>query len=571
MQTVRRLYLYLLSGITLGMLLVGLSLLLEVVLASLGVGHGALASGGSGDRERLSVAAALVGVGLPVWAIHWFLVERGMRPANAHADAERASIVRALYFTVVLGVLLGFGTAAALALVQELFRAVLGGPAPAFLASDPASSIAVLAVTGAAWLYHVSVRRRDKHAAPLVGAAAWLPRVYLYGASLIGLGILLLTIGNLMSFVAETALGPPPDFVEPGYRAVQLAGHLAGIVVWGGVWLGHWWYAGHLVSDGGWRGVSERPANLRLAYFIAVIGVSAFAVIWFVSRAGSAVLVPVLGAAGPLGPDAGQDDLARAMVASILSAVPWAIAWWLHVRWVRAESLEVDNPARAATVDRLDFGVVGLIGLGFGAVGVSWLLGLLLDAALGGNRTIGDGWRLELAQYLPWSVLGFVAWAWNWAKLQRRHAADAAGEAGSTVRRTYLLVVVASAVVSSLGSLALVLYRLFGELLGATLSGNAVSELSTPIGALLVAAAVAIYHGVALRRDMALRAGAELEPASAERVAEEPGMAPAPAATASELRRALVLRAPRDANLDAAVETLRAHLPPGYRLEELSS
>ncbi|HEX9635593.1 MAG TPA: DUF5671 domain-containing protein [Candidatus Limnocylindria bacterium] len=567
MQTIRRLYLYLLSGITLGMLAVGLSLLLEVTLAAIGVGHGALAGGGSGDRERLSIAAALVGVGLPVWAVHWLLVERGMRPASPHADAERASIVRALYFSFVLGVLLGFGAIAALALIGDLIRTVLGGPAPEFFASDPASSIAVLAVTGAAWFYHASIRRRDMRAGPLAGAAAWLPRVYLYGASLIGLGIMLLSLGSLVAFAAEALIGPPPDFVEPGYRAVQLAGHLAAVLVWGGVWLGHWWYAGRLVADAGWRGASERPANLRLAYFVAVIGISAFAVIWFVSRAASAVLVPLLGAAGALGGAAEGGDLLRAVIVSILSAVPWAIAWWLHVRWVRAESVEADNPDRAATVDRLDFGVVGLIGLGFGAVGAGWLLGLLVDAALGGNRTIGDGWRLELAQYLPWSVLGFVAWAWNWAKLQRRHAADPVGEAGSTVRRSYLLIVVAAAILSSLGSLALVLYRLFGELLGASLSGSAVSELSTPIGALLVAAAVAIYHGVTLRRDMALRAGAEPELAQPEAPAE----APAPAPYAGERQRTLVLSAPPEGELDAAVEALRAHLPTGYRLEELSS
>jgi len=300
-----------------------------------------------------------------------------------------------------------------------------------------------------------------------------------------------------------------------------------------------------------------------------VIGITAFAVIWFVSRAASAVLVPVLGAADVLGPVADGDDLLQAVVASILSAVPWAIAWWLHVRWVRAESVQVDKPDRAATVDRLDFGVVGLIGLGFGAVGAGWLLGLLIDAALGGGRTIGDGWRLELAQYLPWSVLGFVAWAWNWATLQRRHAADSVGEAGSTVRRSYLLIVVASAVVSSLGSLALVLYRLFGELLGAGLSGNAVSELSTPIGALLVAAAVAIYHGITLRRDMALRAGPEPEPDAVP--SDSPAEAPTPAPSVGELRRTLVLSAPPEGELDAAVEALRAHLPQGYRLEELSS
>jgi hypothetical protein len=563
MQTVRRLYLYLLSGITLGMLSVGLILLLEVTLAALGVGRGALAGGGGGDRERLSLAAALVGVGLPVWGIHWFFVERGLRAANQHADAERASVVRALYFTVVLGVLLAFAAAATLSLLQDLITGVLGDPASGFYDAGPANSIAVLVVTGAGWVYHAAIRRRDMRAGPLVGAAAWLPRIYLYGASLIALGNLLLTLGSLAALAAESLLGPPPDVQEPGFRNLELAGDLAAILVWGAIWLGHWWYAGRLVLDSGWRGASERPARLRLAFFIAVVGASAFAVTWFLGRAASAILVPVLGAGDALGGSTAGDDLVRALTASLLSAVPWAVAWWLHVRWVRAESPRSEAAGRSATVDRLDFGVVGLIGLGFGAVGAGWLVGLLIDAALGGNRTIGDGWRLELAQYLPWAVLGFAIWAWNWAKLQRRLAADPVGEAGSTVRRTYLLIAVAAAVVSSLGSLAVVLYRLFGAILGVSFVGSAVSELSTPIGALLVAAAVAVYHGLALRHDMALRAGAEPEPMPAEPPVEERPSAP----LGGELRRGLVLSGPADGNLDEALEALRAQLPAGYRLE----
>src|SRR6266511_272480 len=197
MQTIRRLYLYVLSGITLGMLLVGLTLLLEVTFAALGIGRGALAGAGAGDRERLSVAAALVGVGLPVWGLHWFFVERGLQTARPNADAERGSIVRALYLSVVLGVLLAFGATAGLSLLLELFRLALGAPAPEFTITDPANALAVLLVTGAAWTYHAGIRRRDMRAGPLAGAAAWLPRAYLYGAALIGLGILLLTLGNL--------------------------------------------------------------------------------------------------------------------------------------------------------------------------------------------------------------------------------------------------------------------------------------------------------------------------------------------------------------------------------------
>lgn len=557
MQTIRRLYLYVLSGITLGMLLVGLTLLLEVTLAALGIGRGALADAGAGDRERLSVAAALVGVGLPVWGIHWFFVERGMQAARPNADAERRSIVRALFLSVVLGALLAFGATAGLSLLLELFRSALGAPAPEFTTADPANALAVLIVTGAAWTYHAGIRRRDMRAGSIAAAAAWLPRAYLYGASLIGLGILLLTLGNLLILAVDAALGARPDFVEPGFRGSQLAAHLAAIVVWGAVWLGHWWYAGRLVADSGWRGASERPANLRLAFFVAVIGISAFAVIWYVSRAASAVLVPILGASGAFGEALDGADLVQAALGALAAAVPWAIAWWLHVRWVRAESVQTDNGDRAATVDRLDFSVVGLVALGFGAVGVAWILGLLLDVVLGGNRASGDGWRVEMVQTLPWAALGFVLWAWNWARLQARHVADPAAEAGSGIRRAYLLLIIAASVIASLGSLAVVLYRIFGGLLGVG-SSQIVSDLSPPLGALLVAAAVAIYHGVALRRDMALRAAAE--PA-------EPPEAP-PAEAEREVRGGMVLSGPHGSDLDAALQAVRTQLPAGFRLDE---
>jgi hypothetical protein len=553
MQTIRRLYLYVLSGITLGMLLVGLTLLLEVTLAALGIGRGALADAGAGDRERLSVAAALVGVGLPVWGIHWFFVERGLQSRNPHADAERGSTVRALYFSVVLGVLLAFGASAGLSLLLELFRITLGAPAPEFTAADPANALAVLVVTGAAWTYHAGIRRRDMRAGPLTEAAAWLPRLYLYGASLIGLGILLLTLGNLLTFAIDAALGAPPGVVEPGFRAGQLAAHLAAIVVWGAVWLGHWWYAGRLAADSGWRGTSERPANLRLAFFLAMIGISAFAVIWYVSRAASAVLVPVLGASGAFGEKLDGTDLVQAALGALVAAMPWAIAWWLHVRWVRTESVQADNGDRAATVDRLDFSIVGLVALGFGAVGFAWILGLLIDLVLGGNRASGEGWRVEMVQTLPWAALGFVIWAWNWVRLQTRHAADPAVEAESRIRRSYLLLILAVTVLASLGSLAVVLYRIFSGLLDVA-SSQIVSDLSGPLGSLLVAGAIAIYHGIALRRDMALRAAAE------------PTQPPAQAEP--EIRRGVVLTGPAGSDLDAALQTLRAQLPAGFRLDE---
>ena len=188
MQTVRRLYLYLMSGISLGVLLVGLNILLTVVLHALGIGRGELLGGSESDRQALSLAAALIVVGLLVWGVHWLLVERSLRADNPQRDAERGAGERALYFTLVLAVLLVIGVLAGTQLVEELTSRLFAVPRQdEFFSTDLGASLATVVVTGSAWAYHVAIRQRDLRAGPLTGAGAWMPRVYLYGAALAGL------------------------------------------------------------------------------------------------------------------------------------------------------------------------------------------------------------------------------------------------------------------------------------------------------------------------------------------------------------------------------------------------
>lgn len=539
MQTVKRLYLYLMSGITLGVLAVGLRTVLVVLFDAIGLGRGAFIGGDpNADRQQLSLAAALIGVGLPVWAIHWWLAERGLRPGTTHAEAERGSAVRALYLTLTLAVLLAIGAATGVELLRGLFQGILGGDPSEFPVPDAAGSLATLLVIGIAWGYHVSIRRRDMRAGRLSGAAAWLPRVYLYGAALAGLLALLQSVGDLVAVIS--------------FRA---ASSLSAIVVSGAIWLGHWWYAGRLVRDAGWRGDSERPARLRVAYFVGVILFAALSVLRLSAEALTAVMVPLFGASSAFGESVTGPDMAREVGVSLVSAVPWAIAWWFHRAALRNEATNSGDPQRVASAVRLDLHAAALVGLGFGGVGLGWLLGLAVDVLFGGNRAVGDGfWRSELTTFVPLALIGSGVWVWRWWRIQARHAAEPAAEASSTVRRSYLLIILAASVIASLSGAALVLYRLFGAILGANLGGNTASELSTPIGVLVVAGAVALYHGQVLRRDLALRA-AEIPP-------EEATTGPAQAA------RRLVLTGPPGSDLDVALAGLRADLLPGYRLDE---
>ena len=562
MQTARRLYLYLMSGVTLGILLVGLNMLITVALHAAGLGRGDFVGGTADDRQQLSLAIALVVVGLLVWTIHWLAIERGLRPQSPTRDAERGSAVRALYLTIVLTLLLAIGVVAGIRILEALARRLVGSvdlEGFAF-ADDLGASLATLLVTGMAWAYHVGIRRRDLGGDAMSGAAAWMPRVYLYAATLAGLVMLAVSIGTVMSSVLAGVVGDVPSLAEDAdFRRRQLADSAAGIVGWGIVFIGHWWYANSLIHDPGWRGASERAARLRLAYFAAAIGASAIAISTFAIQSLSTLIGLALGV-DEIGTSRG---LTLAVAGPALSLVPWIAAWWLHLRWMRAESMAADDPERIATVDRLDAAVVSLIGLAAAAVGIGGLLGLLLDGVLGGTRGETEFLRAEAARYLAIGMVGAIGWLWHWLRLQGRRGASPAEEASSTIRRAYLLIVVAASLIVSLGTLAYLLYRLVGLILEVEVFDNLASAIAMPLAALIVAGVLAVYHGLVLRGDQAVRTAAE----AAAPVEGTPAAGPA-APIAAE--RVLVLSGPPGSDLEATVATMRAALSPDLRLEDRS-
>ena len=173
MQTVRRLYVYALSAISLAALVTGLTLLLGVLFDRLGLRSGVLFGGEESIRQQLTVASALTAVSLPLWLIHWTLAERSVRPGRPGADLERTSAIRGLYIGLAMGALL-FATGRSLGdLVQLAVERILGATTGGAIISG---SLALALVAGAAWGYHLWIRTRDWRHAPMRDAGAWLPR-----------------------------------------------------------------------------------------------------------------------------------------------------------------------------------------------------------------------------------------------------------------------------------------------------------------------------------------------------------------------------------------------------------
>lgn len=555
MQVVRRLYLYVMSGITLAVISYGLVLLLRVLLDGLfpDPPYGEFDSA----RQQLSQAIAMLGVGVPVWAVHWWLVQRSLRPGRPERDAERGAGARAVYITFVLLVSLVVWVTGGTQVLQWAAASAMRVSSDYYYA-DPLGSATVGAVAFIVWLYHGLVRRRDLAAGPVEGSGASVPRLYLYGVAIGALWAVLTALDTVVIALLPRYPGSIDDYSVPYLLGIAITGG-----AWGLVWFGHWTYANRLARDDGWRGTEERVSRTRLVSFLVVIIAAAGMTLGRVANAIGAALDPAL-PDPPYYDPAYAPDLASAILTPLLTAIPWAVVWLAYTRALRREPAATD-PLRALHQERLLGHGIAATALAIGATGAGWLLGFLIDLALGGQgATRLSESSYELAQWLPATVVGLGAWWWFWRGVLARRRTDPVGEANSTIRRSFLFLTLGVALVAAIASSALILYRLVGILLDAGIGGNLASELSTPLGALIAAGIVLAYHGLALRADQGL---------AQPREAPEAGAAGVPApATGQPLavegdveRRVLTLVGP-PADLDGALAAARAALPAGVEI-----
>lgn len=548
MQAARRIYVYLMTGIGLGALATGLTMLIGVVLSELGLGpSGPVMSGGDETvRQELTVATALIVVSLPVWLIHWLVAERSVRPDRPGGLLELNAPERGLYFALALGVLLAVGASG---LASGIEGAALRATDAEFGYRHVAGDFGRAVVCLGLWAYHIRIRGRDWERRTLTHQAAFLPRAYRYVAAFVGLLVLLFAIAGLIDLLGRLVIDEPMSLGDESrtWWAYPLASGLSGTLVGAAVWIGHWVHAARLVADPGPRGESERGSRLRLAFFVAVLVTAAATTLANLASGIGAVMRMALG----MPETTRTGEPIGAVVVPVLSACAFAIAWALHSRWLDREPVAVAGRAGADTVDRLRLYPVALVGLAFAAGGLAWLIGLLLDALFGGGLVIsGDAPRQQLTEVAPYAALGWLVWIWRWASITRRTARDPVAEGASTIRRATLLLILAPTVLAGIGAAGVILYRLFGSMFGISFRGDPISELSLPIGILLVSVAVGLGHGALLRRDGRLRTDA----------AEAIGV---PVTTRSVLLR---LTGPAG-EMDRALATLGGATPQGYSLE----
>lgn len=155
---VRRLYWYLIAGIGLLALLIGVGGDISVVIRSSGqfISHTL--------REQTAWFTAVLIAGLFVWLIPWRNIQAEVGLAGEAGEAARRSFVRRLYlyFYLLVATLTFLGTS--VYAVSQIIYLLLGGRTAVNLAADMAQAVSYALLAVVVWLYHGRLLRVDNAA-----------------------------------------------------------------------------------------------------------------------------------------------------------------------------------------------------------------------------------------------------------------------------------------------------------------------------------------------------------------------------------------------------------------------
>lgn len=552
MEIARRLYLYFVLGVSLIALTIGLINLLELAFVVIdGALQGGLLVGEDAElyRDQLSSNLALTLVALPIWLVHWWLIDRALRGADA-AD-ERGSVVRAVYLAAGLLIPLWWWLPSALDLLERLLDELFNVPEPAAGTGSIANDLATGLTLTLLWLFHGWLSLRDRRQ-PLPERALWPGRLYLYGAALTGLIVLLAGAVGLCELIVERAFYDEALFSQDWWRR-NLANGVTQLLIGAVIWGGHWWYSLRLLTVESWQAAGERRSALRRFYlYLGVLGgaLGALIALVFVLRQPLLWLLGVPDETFVIDGPQSDDTLERlrSFFEPLLIAVPFGLVWLFHRRQLVTEAEHFAEGEQQAMLRRIYVYLMSFIGLAFAAGGAAYLIGVLIDLLLGGSRTVSvddDWWREQVAQFVPIVAVGAAVWLWQWNRVLQWVRAEPGPERQALPRRVYLYVTLAASMVALLIGVAILLYRLLTILLGTTSFDSQTSSFSVAAGIALVAALLIVYHLRELLTDLRAR----------EQVAATTQTVP------------LTLTAPADADLDALLDRLREQLPEGYQLD----
>jgi len=474
MQNVRRLYFYLVSLISLEVVIWGVIYLARTLFDPQST---------TLTSELLATGLSLILVGLPIFLLHWLIIQR-----HALRDVdERGTLIRAVFLyavqlavlvPVVQNVLAIFNRALMPALNLSARVALIGGQQTLL------DNLVAIIVNLVAWAYFLRVLREDWQIELESRHLLEVRRMYRYVWMLYGLGLTIAGVQNLLRYLLYLIAGQGGLFTDWLGNGIPLA------VVGSTIWSTSWRVIQQSEDD-----PEERRSTLRLVVLYLITLVSALVVtgasIWILTETARLAFGVTGSLSGWLTQTASQ----------IALLIPLAVIW-IYYEQQRKDHVSVDiEPARQPGVERFYRYILSFLGLAATFAGCWMLLEALVQFLFGRQTTFLAGELLSpgLANLL----VGLPLWLLNWVPLQNqaRDISNAGEQARrSLIRKIYLYIILFLSIIGVMVAGGRLFYLAFTQALGASTPEFGM-EISRRLVILLLVALWLAYHLAALRSD----------------------------------------------------------------------
>jgi hypothetical protein len=479
MRTIRRLYIYAVSFISLEVVLWGLIGLARSAFSGDQIGS---------DATRLASALALILVGVPVFLLHWWLAQRSIR----NDDEERFSRLRAIFlYGALLATLIPIAQNT-LALINNIWLHIFDLPSGlAILGGDQiwSDNLIAIVMNGLIAAYVYSVLRKDWGADPRGDDFPETRRLYRYIWLVYGLVMMVGGAIQVLSSLFQTA-----EVVGSGSQGL-LPNGLSFLMTGIPIWILSWRITQLSLTE-----PAEQNSQIRLVllYALSLIGVAG--VLASVGQILNTLLQLIFGE--PLS----FSEFIFEIGDPLAIALTLGGLWGYYGRSLTATVGSLPDTPRRAGLRRLYYYILSAFGLAATFVGLEMLFSFLIDYLPGSSVVISGSLRSSISAALATLLVGLPLWLLAWRPIMREATKE--GEDGdharrSTVRKTYLYLALFAGVIGIMVSAGMLLFNLLSALLGDP-PQDLVTESLNLGKSLLLFILLMLYHWQALRTDSRL-------------------------------------------------------------------
>ncbi len=476
MKTIRRIYFYLVSFISVLSLTWGITNLLRSITHQQIIGN---------QSDALSTGLAQILVSIPIFLLHWFIVQRDAQKS----EEEKNSLVRGIYFYIILLAFLIPAVQNLIAFLNRLLlqaaqinpqRAIFGGNQTL---SDNLIAIVVNLILA---VYFYRVLQSDWVSSADTEGLADLRRLYRYIWMLYSLALTIISVQKLVVYI----LGLQPTLF-PSSGKEQFSNAMTMLLIGVPLWV-YWWY---LIQSSIHR-EDERRSTIRslILYVLTLTGALTFSI-----NTGG-ILYKLLRVV--MGEATTFSNLMAVIRTPISLALTFGVMWAYFSGILKGDISSEIDPTKQAAMQRIYRYILAGLGLAVTILSIAGLSGWVIDLLLKDDWIWQDA-NQSLAQNLAALAVGITLWLLFWRKVNDE--SEQAGETGDHARRSltrkiYLFLIVFACVIGVMASAGFLTYSLLQSLFGSD-SSSLLNDVLQYFRLTLLFAAFLAYHLTWLRRD----------------------------------------------------------------------